>query len=458
MLFHETIVAVSSVGGGARGIVRVSGERAWDVIRAAVRLPEQLAAGWYGGVVMPWLHERVGLAGVLLFKGPRSFTGEDVAELHVPDSPAIVRGCVERILAVGGVRTAIAGEFSARAFFNGKIDLTEAEGIAATINASTEKELRAATALREGKLHQEIQQLTDRLANLLTFIEAGIDFAEEEDIAFIDADKACSWLDQYHTWISDILNLSIRVDRLDSLPIVVFIGKPNVGKSSLINALVEQDRAIVSDIPGTTRDILAATMRTDQGAVRLLDVPGDEILSDELKVKMMDAQRLAILEADLVIRVMDHTMSPWHTSEGWLDVPTKLIGVQNKADLINLSEMDEMDKGEWKSNSPWGQVSAKTGFNIARFREVIYRSLRRGDPLQKGTMVLNQRHRIILQEVREAVHRAQCIAFTEERFHRSPELLASELRRALDLLGQITGIVSPDEILGRIFSTFCVGK
>ena len=202
MHLTDTIIASSSApSGGVRGIVRLSGAEAWRLAGAVVQISGPLGAGYHGPVALPLLNARAKVAAVLLFKGPRSFTGEDVAEIQLPNSPAVLRACIDAILECGqgAVRLAGPGEFSARAFFNGKIDLTEAEGIAATINATTQVELRAAAGLREGSLHREIARLTEKVADILALIEAGIDFADEEDISFVSAanleSRSINWPD-----------------------------------------------------------------------------------------------------------------------------------------------------------------------------------------------------------------------------------------------------------------------
>ena len=357
---------------------------------------------------------------------------------------------------------ASAGEFSARAFFNGKMDLTEAEGIAATINAATEMELRAAASLREGNLHREIEKVTQRVAHWLAMVEAGIDFSEEEGILSADQDEMQSDLAQ----IADFglgwwLEHAVRMDRLDTLPTVVFIGEPNVGKSSLINALAGTTRSITSEVAGTTRDVLGVVMKTSRGDMRLLDVPGKEEPVDELRRQMMKARENALLEADLAIEVVVDEkyaisgMMPRH------EHGTEIYAVQNKADLLPPTELRTFEYIE--SQEEWGGggfmtirgdfqlVSAKTGLNIEKLREEIGELVYRRRVIHAHLPVLNQRHRLLVLEVKEAIDRAVNLMDR-------PELLASELRRALDSLGQITGVVSPDEILGRIFSTFCIGK
>jgi tRNA modification GTPase len=467
MLLTDTVVAVSSPtgGSGVRGIVRISGSGVLPVLQllAPSEAWGKAGPGWRAGMSLNGLPKEL-CHGILLFRGPRSFTGEDVAELHLANSPALLRRVVDDFLEAGrraniAVRQAGPGEFSARAFFNGKIDLTEAEGIAATINAESRIELRAAANLREGTLHKEIQCLTEKVANLLALVEAGIDFSDEEGVSFLKAEQVEDTLEQLREWMHDLVAHSLRVDRLAEPPTVVFIGLPNVGKSSLINSLSGQERAIVSDIAGTTRDVLSAHMSSPIGEIRLLDVPGEEAPTDELRAKMMETRARALLAADLVVEVIDHredragrcSVSPDH------DFLCEHIVVHNKADLLPDIPLDE---GSWppETGKPWGRISVKTGFQLEKLREVIIRLVRRHEPTGTAAIVLNDRHRLILKQLQRSFWQAAGIARDPETFHRHPELLAAELRLALDLLGQITGTISPDEVLGRIFSTFCIGK
>jgi tRNA modification GTPase len=345
------------------------------------------------------------------------------------------------------VRLAEPGEFSARAFFNGKMDLTEAEGIAATIGAGNRAQLRAAASLREGDLHRWAQETAERLANLLALVEAGIDFVDEEDIRFIEPAALELKLGQLCEYVQEQLAAAVRIDRLDDLPTVVFIGKPNVGKSSLINALAGQERSIVSPVAGTTRDMLAVRMETRWGAVRLLDVPGEEARADELRGKMMEAREQALLDADVILEVVtDEEGAAAGPGEDGSHA-ARCFRVRNKADLL---------AGDYEGGESWQVVSAKTGFHVEALREKIGELAAREEAGAAGRLVLNHRHRAILQEAVGALDYAGHLATTG--LERHPELVAAELRRGLDLLGQITGAISPDEVLGRIFSQFCIGK
>ncbi len=453
----DTIVALSSPppdGIAPRAILRLSGPAAWEAARTV--LPGMpLRTGFHGGLAMPLLDAELPAAAGLLFKGPRSFTGEDIAELHIPGSPALIAAAGDTLLRVPGLRQATAGEFSARAFFNGKIDLTEAEGIAATIHATDQLERRAAASLRKGDLFQEITRLTESLANTLALLEAGIDFTEEEDVHFVEPAAVHAALRDLIASCDRLLHESVRVDRLHAPPTIVFIGAPNVGKSSLINVLTGQDRSIVSPIAGTTRDMLVAILHTAHGDMRLLDVPGTEKALDELRKRMMAARHAALLEADLIVEVIDAADPAAYEPSDVREFPAALLRVYNKSDIAGPAPFAA---GETAGSIPLEthRVSARTAEGIDLLRRTLVDQARRRTSLAQRTLALNQRHRVLIKSARTDLLLAR--QTLEDAGLRNPELIALSLRLALDDLGRITGAISPDEILGRIFSTFCIGK
>jgi len=467
MILTDTILALSSppAGSGLRAILRLSGPDAHRLAFELVEIDPATTCRYAPNLNLRHWPPNNRLASLLLFHAPRSFTGQDIAELHLPNSPGITRWTLDHLLATARTRQlparmAYPGEFSARAFFNAKMDLTEAEGIAATINAQNESQLRAAASLRQGDLHRWLAATADRIANLLALVEAGIDFVDEEGIRFVVPSELSSKLIQLGEHVQETLALAIRIDRLLDLPTVVFIGKPNVGKSSLINALASQDRSMVSPVAGTTRDMLSVIMKTSQGDVRLVDVPGEEERSDELRSKMMDARESALLDADLILEIVANS-SPVSTTVAECGAyAASCFTVQNKCDLLSPEDLRACEFDEngarFEGHGDWQLVSAKTGLHIQKLREFIGTFVSRGESMASDRMVLNHRHRAILQEVHGVLDHAGYLAAWE--FEKHPELLAAEMRRALDLLGQITGTISPDEVLGRIFSTFCIGK
>jgi tRNA modification GTPase len=451
MLFDDTILALSSppMGGAAlapRAILRLSGPSAWLLARHLV--DQDLRLAWQP-VLLTAL--RLNLpAAVLAFHAPRSFTGEDLIELHVPNSPALIALLTDHILDTARqhnlpARLANPGEFTARAFFNAKLDLTEAEGIAATIAAGSQTELRAAARLLQGDLHRWISSLAQQLADTLALVEAGIDFADE-NIELLPAAQLTRTLGNLHTQIHDQLAQALRIDRLAELPTIVFIGRPNVGKSSLINALSQSDRSIVSPIAGTTRDTLAAVMEVEGSGrgrtmrVRLLDVPGEEAPTTDLQSQMMATRQAALLDADLLVEVLDDPASAPAAAQE--DAAPRVV-------VYNKSDLHPMPQGA----APWQHVSATRGTHLSELRAHLAQLVAPHATVAASRIVLNHRHRELLAQAAARLTAAQLLDPAGQ-----TELLAAELRRALDLLGQITGTISPDEVLARVFSQFCIGK
>ena len=459
MNLTDTILAISSppTGGGVRGILRLSGPEAWPLAHSVLAIEcnadEFQSVGAHGPHAIPLLHPHAKLATLLLFRAPHSFTGQDIAELHLPNSPALLKALMNQLLENARASNRVArladpGEFSARAFFNGKIDLTKAEGIAATINASNESQLRAAASLRTGDLHKWIAATTEKIATLLASIEAGIDFVDEEDVRFITPETLHQELTQL---LRDIMNYQFSARRLErdyDLPTVVFTGRPNVGKSSLLNALTNSDRAIVSPIAGTTRDALGCIMPSPIGDIRLLDVAGIDNDDTPLAEQMNAARYHALATADLILHVQSPDI-PSHKADA-ADRPEgiPLIRILNKCDL----------EPSLRRLANAIQVSAKTGEGIDLLRNAIIEVLEPAELAGAQRTILNQRHREILSDVDITLNNARLMSNDTLSANKHPELLAAELRRALDLLGQITGTISPDEVLGRIFSQFCIGK
>ena len=450
-MFTDTIIAISSPlaagrgpGAGIRGIVRLSGDDAWRLVQTVSNLPPNRGRGWHAPVQFRFADLSVSGA-VMLFQTPASFTGQNIAELHLPNSPALLRLAIETLLDAArrlnlAARLAEPGEFSARAFFNGKIDLTRAEGIAASINARNQAQLRAAAALRRGELFRWTTATAEKTADLLALVEAGIDFADEEDIRFIPRADLIARIEALRRAILDHLEASERAGRSGGIPTAVFIGKPNAGKSSLVNALAGHERSIVSHIAGTTRDLLRVTLHTQEGDICLVDVPGEEPTNDDLRRKMMAAREQALLEADLIVEVLpcDEPVHPDPLADA---SGAPLITIHTKADLLASPPQD------------WHCVSATSGLHLSDLRVQLARMLLS----RESASPLEHRHREILRRTLDALHDAAALA-QQDSADAHPELLAADLRRALDHLGRMTGAISPDEVLGRIFSQFCLGK
>jgi tRNA modification GTPase len=438
MLTGDTIAAISSaVGASARMIVRTSGA---DSRAIAARLVDQ--SDEPVGLARLRLRDLQIPAWIYHFRAPHSYSGEDTIEYHIPGNPLLARILLDELIRLGA-RLAEPGEFTARAYFNGRIDLSQAEGVAATIAAGSEAELRGARQLLAGELARRLRPALDLLADTLALVEVGIDFSEE-DVAFLSADQTSGRLRSIERGLSDLLSHSARLERLHHTPQIVLVGRPNAGKSTLLNALAGHERAVVSPQAGTTRDALSAEIALAKGVVRLIDVAGIEANdnpNDSIAAQMQQRARASLQEADRVILVRDATDA---RSASALDRRPDLI-VRTKADLLTASF------GAPGEGSGEGLlISAHTGFNMKELRARL-------DALAFGSeigasLAINARHIQLIHEAQASLKRAK------ECTTESPELIAIELRDALDALGAILGRVTPDDILGRIFSSFCMGK
>jgi tRNA modification GTPase len=442
---RDTIAAVSSaVGVGARMIVRVSGGAAHGIARGLASV-DQIAPGaavfcrvW--PAVMGWVY---------WFAGPRSYTGEDLVEFHLPGSPVLGRMLLAEIMR-RGARLAEAGEFTARAYFNGRMDLTQAEGVAATIAAQSERELRAARQLLAGELARRLTPVMDDVAQALALVEVGIDFSDE-DVTFLSGDEVRARCLAAVELLDELLRESARFERLSHEPRIVLVGRPNAGKSTLLNALAGRQRAVVSNVAGTTRDAIWAEVRLARGMVRVVDVAGVEEGSgfrgqgsaeESIARQMREQAMRAVAKAEIVVMVIDAVGCG---GEVQLSRAVDLV-VMTKADLMN-------DEGRQKClpHLACVRVSAMTGAGMDELRAQLD-VLAFGEARSGSGLALNARHVRAIGEARDALSRAP------ESVDSGAEVVAMELREGLESLGAVLGRMSPDDLLGRIFSRFCIGK
>lgn len=446
----DTIVAISSAAGSAaRAIVRLSGPMA----RSLVETMAGMSLDWPGGSARL---VRLGIRGaevpawLYLFRAPRSYTGEDTVELHLPGNPLLARWVVEDLIH-RGARMAEPGEFTARAYFNGRLDLTEAEGVAATIAASNEAELAAARQLMAGELSRRLAPVMDRLAETLALLEVGIDFSDE-DVTFLSDSELRQRLSDVRGDLQRLVSESARFERLSHEPRIVLVGRPNAGKSTLLNALAGSERAIVSPQAGTTRDALSAEVKLASGMVTIIDVAGLEAFDGDdsdgeasaeasIAAQMRRRALEAVREADRVVLVHDLTDPGPPVEAG----RTPDLVVRTKVDL--LDDQQQIEAGEDEREC---RVSAATGQGMEALRRRLNELAFGGQ--ERSTLALNTRH---LQCIDEAV------AATDRALHQAGgavEVVALELRSALDALGGVLGVITPDDLLGRVFSRFCIGK
>lgn len=429
----DTIVAISSaVGPAARMIVRLSGSSAFAIVKKLIPAFDtsnvQRAIVDVGGLRVP--------STVYVFKSPGSYTGDDLIELHLPGNPWLAERAL-RLCINHGVRLADPGEFTARAYFNGRIDLAAAEGVAATIAAQNESELSAARQLMAGELARRLAPAMDALAGTLALIEAGIDFSEE-DVTFLDADQTLARIDEVDAFLAELLASSSRFESIAHEPTVVLRGRPNAGKSTLLNALAKHHRAVISDVAGTTRDVLSAPVKLARGIIRLIDVAGLDVATDgSIDRQMQDRARRAIETADFVLDLRA------------ADDPRPPISNARKAELDILTKVDLVGSNAFTDGTC--RVSAKTGEGIDALRNAVDRLVFGGQ--HSGTkLALNARHVTAIDAGRNGLARARSLV------RESPELIALELREALNALGEVLGQITPDDLLGRVFATFCIGK
>ncbi len=438
----DTIVAAATPPGiGGVGIVRVSGDKTESIARTLLgSLPEPRSATYRSFLNADGQKLDAGLA--LYFPAPTSFTGESVLELHGHGGPVLISCIVDSIVELGA-RRAEPGEFSQRAFLNDKLDLTQAEAIVDLINAGTTQAVRAALRSLSGEFSRAVEALAGQLIRLRMHVEAAIDFPEEE-IDFLSDDLLLRRLNECEDAFA-LLQEQARQGRIlrDGFRVVI-VGKPNAGKSSLLNLLSGQDAAIVTEIAGTTRDILREQIDIDGLAVELVDTAGLRENPDRVEAEGIRRARNALQSADAVLWIQDGTdPAPSEMNES-IPRGVPVTVVRNKIDLC--------EGGQEEKHGAIG-LSAKTGEGLAELRQQL-RKLAGYENFGEGAFTARRRHLHALD--RAAMHFTTGRTALEET--RAGELLAEELRLSHHALGEITGAVSSDDLLGRIFSQFCIGK
>ncbi|GLK73319.1 tRNA modification GTPase MnmE [Ancylobacter dichloromethanicus] len=443
----DTIAAVSSGRGGAVAVIRLSGPAAGDVVLAlAGRVPEPRRAV-LARLRHPDSGEPLDQGLVLWFPAPRSATGEDMAELQIHGGRAVVAAVLGAVLAVPGTRPAQAGEFTRRAFLNGRMDLTEAEGLADLIGAETQAQRRLAFSHAFGHLGQRVEDWRHRLVRAMALVEAGIDFADEDDVPAEARALARPEVEALQRELAQALG-----DRRGAMvregALIAIAGLPNAGKSSLINALAARDVAIVSDEPGTTRDLLEVSLDLDGHKVMLVDTAGLREAEGKVEAEGIRRARARIAEADLVLWVHDVAAGPAPDEAPEMEAPAELWLVGNKLDR---GAGGESVAGRWAGRS--FAVSARSGEGL----DVLTRAL--GGFVTDRTAggehpaLIRERHRASAAEA--SAHLGAALAGWEEL---DDALLAEELRLAARALGRMTGAIGVDDLLDVVFREFCIGK
>ena len=429
-------------------MLRISGPAVPNIARAVLnRLPPPrlvVAASFLGADKAPI---DKGLA--IYFPAPRSFTGEHVLELHAHGAPVVVDILLKRLTGLGA-RIARPGEFSERAFLNGKLDLAQAEAVADLINAGSEAAARSALRSLNGQFSRRVRSIVNATVQLRTYVEAAIDFPEEE-VDFL-ADERVG--EEVATLVQSLDALIAEANQgrlLQAGMTLVLAGAPNVGKSSLLNALALEEAAIVSPTPGTTRDIVRLRIDLDGMPVHILDTAGLRTSVDPIEREGVERARAAMAQADRVLLVVDDTEphgGPSHVLRSQVPTAIRYTTVYNKIDLSGRAPGTSRD-GE----DPGVAVSAKTGAGLDILRTHLKQSMG-FMPAGEGGFIARRRHLDALHRARDHVALGQ----RQLKDHRAGDLLAEELRGVQRALGEITGEFTSEDLLGRIFSSFCIGK
>lgn len=444
----DTIAAIATPPGfGGVGVVRVSGTGVRGIaetILGRVPEPRQATLAWFRDGTGEVLDQ--GLA--LFFPAPHSFTGEDVLEFQGHGGPLILDLLLRRMLELG-VRLARPGEFSERAFLNGKLDLAQAEAVADLIASGTEEAARLAGRNLSGEFSRRIHGLVEDLIHLRVFVEAALDFPEEE-IDFIADSSIAADLDQLLARLDALLGGAHQGCLIREGIQVVIAGPPNVGKSSLLNALAGKDAAIVTPIPGTTRDLLHQEIQIDGLPLHIIDTAGLRHSENLVEMEGIRRARNQIAKADAVLWLSDDSQDSDDLEFEPTEWPDQIpvTRVRNKIDLSGR----QPGRSQTTSGTEIA-ISAREGTGLDSLRAHLKQIAGYQEKVE-GVFLARRRHLDALTHAREAI----CLASTTLRAKHTPELTAEELRLAQQALGEITGEFTSEDLLAKIFSSFCVGK
>jgi tRNA modification GTPase len=456
----DSIVALATPPGrGGIGVIRVSGSAALAVLRRMTgddsndeAKPNQMTLR---SVVDPFNREILDEALVCFFKGPHSFTGEDVVEFHCHGSPVLLRRILDTILRLD-VRLASPGEFSLRAVMNGRLQLTQAEAIRDLIDAQTDAAARQATRQLGGEIAYRLQPANDQLLKIIVRLESSLEFVED-DLPQLEQKEMERELAALRSDLHGLADTFVRGRLLREGLTVAFVGRPNVGKSSLFNRLLGHERAIVTDVPGTTRDTIAEPIGWDGIPITLIDTAGLRATNDHVESLGVERTRRAVADADLLVIVIDGSQ-PLTDEDRFVlrDAGGKRhVVAVNKNDLPTFASQqvgEELRDGQHQTITV--AVSALTEDGIAQLRTAMLTPFVNGNGAAEGLIITNARHHDLLVRAIDSIASAEALI----RERASEEIILVGLHNALRFLGMITGETRTEEILGQIFSTFCIGK
>lgn len=445
---RDTIAAIATAPGkGGVGVIRISGDKALTIAEAITHKTATARQAHYrrffdqeGNVLDHGI--------LLFFPGPNSFTGEDVIELQGHGGPVILDLILQRVLALGA-RIARPGEFSERAFLNNKIDLAQAEAIADLINAQSQQSAKLAMRSLDGQFSQQIHTLVEKLIYLRMYVEAAIDFPEEE-IDFLSDGKVQKLTQDLQHHFVELLRACQHGSVLREGIHVVIAGKPNAGKSSLLNALCGRDSAIVTDIPGTTRDLLREHIVLDGLPIHLIDTAGLREAHDRVEQIGIERAQQAIQQADVILLVVDASTTTESDPKTLWPLPSALPA---KDIIVVHNKIDQTTRRAGKLSHQHIALSAQSGEGLNDLIALLKQHAGLGNN-DESLFLARRRHIDAIQHAQDHVE----TGLNELQKRRAGELLAENLRLAQQHLNEITGEFSSDDLLGRIFSSFCIGK
>lgn len=456
----DTIVALSSpLGNGAIAVIRVSGKQCLPILNPLLKKkinPENSRIALFNEIYDASHDQPIDQVVTTYFKTPGSYTGEDIVEISCHCNPLIINNIIAEIVQAGA-RVAEPGEFTFRAFMNGKIDLSQAEAVAEIIDARSRQSLTQSMRHLEGKLSEQINEIKGEIIGYLSLLEISLDFSEE-DIDIIPFAKLEKEIISTISRINQLLQTYDYGRFLHEGIKLLILGKPNVGKSSLLNLLLERERAIVSDIPGTTRDYIEARVEIDGLAVQAVDTAGIRKTEDIVETIGVKRALEQLRSADIALCVFEGHRPPDEDDEVLLDIirtnreNVKFLLVINKTDLGVLRESEAI---LGTPGLPLLKISVKENSGIDLLKKGIKAQLFTDQSLETEEIVVTSaRHKKALEKTTEALSNSlQAI-----KSNATEEIIAVDIRLALDSLGEITGETTPEEILNHIFANFCIGK
>lgn len=460
---EDTIAAIATPQGtGALGLIRLSGKNTFDICNKVFKgkkLGEQAPNTIHYGHIVDGdtiLDEVM----VSVFKAPKSFTAEDSVEIACHGSSFILSNVLD-LLIRSGARMAAPGEFTIRAYLNGRIDLAQAEAVADVIASGNSSQLNLAMNQMRGGLSDQLSQLRERLLNFISLIELELDFGEE-DVEFADRSGLRQQLNDMQSFIRPMID-SFKLGNAikNGIPVAI-VGRPNAGKSSLLNALLNDDRAIVSDIAGTTRDTIEEEININGVSFRFIDTAGIRQTEDIIEKIGIEKALKTIDRASVVIYIFDaNTLSEGEIKHDLSmlrerNANSEILVLGNKSDLLSEEMRSELETVLFNLNVNHRLVKLKDQLHSETegIRSSLYEQMQLGKMNEHSTIISNARHQQCLRDADEAIHSVLTLMDSNA----TSDLLALEMRRAVNAIGDITGTITNDEVLGNIFGKFCIGK